>query len=510
MFTINPLLRTDSYKLSHKDMYPEGMTNLYSNFTARGSRIEGVNHTVHFGLQAFLTDLRDDFEAFFAADKDTVVEDYRANTASFVNPGFSVEMVADLHDLGYLPLRFSGLPEGTLVPIKVPSLTVENTHDDFAWLVNYFETNLSASIWHPSTSATTAWDMRRTLDKAAAETSSAPEAVDFQLHDFSYRGMENWLAAAASSAGHLLSFFGSDVVPVIGYVNHYYPGEDNGLIAASVPATEHSVMCAGGKVNELETIRRLLTLYPTGILSVVCDTWDFFYVLTVILPQLKDEILARDGKLVIRPDSGDPADIVCGTIHNPTVIQVSADNFMTVDGGSETPEERGAIELLWDTFGGSTNDKGYRELDSHIGLIYGDSITKARLIDINARLQTKGFASTNWVAGVGSYTYQYVTRDTFGSAMKATEAGFGEERVNIFKDPKTDNGLKKSATGRLSVRYKADGSIYLTDKATPEEEAVSLIQPVWENGKFLKTYSYAEVRANLKRTTGILERNGSI
>ena len=111
MLTINPLLKTDSYKLSHKDMYPEGTTNLYSNYTSRGSRIAGVNHTVHFGLQAFLTDLQDDFEIFFDADVYTVVEDYRRNTSSFVNPGFSVEEVGDLHDLGYLPLRFSGLPE---------------------------------------------------------------------------------------------------------------------------------------------------------------------------------------------------------------------------------------------------------------------------------------------------------------------------------------------------------------------------------------------------------------
>lgn len=502
MFTINPLLRTDSYKLSHRDMYPEGTTNLYSNFTNRGSRIPGVNHVVNFGLQAFLTDLQDDFEAFFAADRDAVVEDYRKNTASFVSPGFSVDMVSDLHDLGYLPLCFSAVREGTLVPIKVPTLTIESTHPDFAWLVNYFETDLSASIWHPSTSATTAWDMRRVLDKAAAETSSAPEAVDFQLHDFSYRGMENWRAAAASSAGHLLSFFGSDVVPAVPWVNHYYPGEDNGLIAASVPATEHSVMCAGGKDDELETFRRLLSLYPEGILSVVSDTWDFWYVLTVILPQLKDEIMARNGKLVIRPDSGDPADIVCGT--DPLFPMFYHEH------ASDKPEQAGAIELLWETFGGTVNDKEFKELDPHIGLIYGDSITKARLIDINTRLAAKGFASTNWVAGVGSYTYQMVTRDTFGSAVKATEVEINGERHNIFKSPKTDSGLKKSATGRLAVLSKMSGELYLVEKATPEQEDNSLIQPVWQDGKFIRRQSFAEVRETLKRSTAILERANAL
>jgi nicotinic acid phosphoribosyltransferase len=500
MFTINPLLKTDSYKLSHKDMYPEGLENVYSNFTSRGSRIPGVNHTVNFGLQYFLTDLQSDFEALFAADKDDVVADYKKNTSTFVSPGFSVEELEDLHDLGYLPLRFSQLPEGTLVPIKVPAITIESTHKDFAWLVNYFETNLSATIWHPSTSATTAWDMRRTLDYAAAMTGGAEEAVDFQLHDFSYRGMENWQAAAASSAGHLLSFLGSDVVPVVPWVNHYYPGEDNGLIAASVPATEHSVMCAGGKDGEKETIRRLLKTYPDGILSIVMDTWDLFYVLTVILPELKDEIMSRNGKLVVRPDSGDPADIVCGTMEYSEDLELAY----------RTASYKGAIEILWETFGGTVNEIGFKELDSHIGLIYGDSITKDRLKDINGRLARKGFASTNWVAGVGSYTYQMVTRDTFGSAVKATQVTIKGEVRNIFKDPATDNGLKKSATGRLSVQYKANGELYLTDRATPEQEAASLIQPVWENGKFLKTQSFANVRAELRRHTEILTRAGKL
>lgn len=505
MFTINPLLRTDSYKLSHIFMYPEGLENVYSNYTNRGSRIEGVNHVVHFGLQAYLTNLQEDFEAFFNAPKEVVVEEYRQTVSSFVSPGFSVQHIADLHDLGYVPVRFSGVPEGTLVPIKVPSLTIESTHKDFAWLVNYFETDLSASIWHPSTVATIAWDLRRVLEKAAALTGGPKEAVDFQLHDFSYRGHTNYLSAAAAGAGHLLSFFGSDVVPAVPFVNKYYPGEENGLIAASVPATEHSVMCMGGEEDELETFRRLLKTYPSGILSVVSDTWDFFKVLTEYLPALKDEIMARDGKLVIRPDSGDPADIVCGLNTNGKVLW---DN--DIADIRETPAFKGAIELLWDVFGGTVNEAGFKELDPHIGLIYGDSITKDRMIDINARLYHKGFASTNWVAGVGSYSYQYNTRDTFGSAVKATEGVVDGERRNIKKNPKTDSGLKKSATGRLAVLHQANGNLYLVEKATPEQEADSLIQPVWENGKFIRTYSFAGVRANLKRWTGILERNGSL
>lgn len=495
--TINPLLKTDSYKLSHIHMYPEGTTNVYSNFTNRGSRVPGVNHVVNFGLQAYLTDLTEEWDAFFAAPKAEVFADYKKNTSTFVSPGFDYSHIDALHDLGYLPLRFSQVPEGTLVPIKVPSVTIESTHEKFFWLVNYVESNLSASIWHPSTSATNAWNLRREFNRAAVETASDLSATNFQMHDFSYRGMENWLAAAASSAGHCLSSFGTDTVPVIGYVNHYYPG-DNGDVAFSVPASEHSVMCAGGEDDELETFDRLLTIFPEGILSVVSDTWDFFGVLTEILPQLKDKIMARGGKLVIRPDSGNPADIICGTVPATRLLP---------DG---TPEQKGAIEVLWDLFGGTTNDKGFKELDPHIGLIYGDGMYLDRVKEINARLRAKGFASTNWVAGVGSYTYQYVTRDTFASAVKATQVTINGETRDIFKNPKTDDGTKKSATGRLAVLSYADGTLYLVEKATPEQEAASLIQPVWENGKFVKTYSYADVRANLARWTDILERNGSI
>lgn len=517
MFILNPLLKTDSYKLSHRIMYPEGTTNVYSNYTNRSSRIDGINHVVHFGLQAYLTDLQEDYERFFAAPKEQVVEEYRQNTSTFVSPGFSLEMVEDLHDLGYLPVEFKAVKEGTLVPIKVPTLTIESTHPKFAWVVNYLETNLSASIWHPSTVATIAWDLRRQFDKAAEQTSSTPEATDFQLHDFSYRGQVNWLAAATSGAAHLLSSFGTDSVPSIGYVNHYYPG-DNGLVGASVPATEHSVMCAGGKESELETFDRLLDLFPDGILSVVSDTWDFYKVLTEYLPQLKDKIMAREGKLVIRPDSGDPADIICGLntngnhvwdAGNSKYLSFYDEDNNLVTGKTETPEEKGAIEILWDLFGGTVNDKGYKELDSHIGLIYGDSMNRARIIDINNRLASKGFASTNWVAGVGSYAYQMNTRDTFGSAVKATEVENNGVRYNIFKNPKTDNGVKKSATGRLAVIHE-NGTLKLIEKATPEQEAMSELKSVWKDGKFVRTQTFADVRETLARNTAVLIKNGQI
>jgi nicotinamide phosphoribosyltransferase len=258
-------------------------------------------------------------------------------------------------------------------------------------------------------------------------------------------------------------------------------------------------MCAGGEEDEIETFRRLLKQFPEGILSVVSDTWDFFRVLTVILPQLKDEIMSRNGKLVIRPDSGDPADIVCGTWTAPTPEDLT----------SGTPEQQGAIQILWNLFGGTENEKGFKELDSHIGLIYGDGMYKARIQDINERLAAKGFASTNWVAGIGSYSYQMMTRDNLSSAVKATYAIVNGVGRNLFKNPKTDDGTKKSATGKIAVSTDPrTGEFKLIEKAEPWQIENSRIQPVWENGKFIRESSFADVRRTLWTNTALLERTG--
>jgi len=321
--------------------------------------------------------------------------------------------------------------------------TVENTRPEFFWVTNYIETMLSNVIWKACTSATTAYHFRKTLEAAARATGGDSRFIDWQGHDFSFRGMSGVEDAALSGAGHLLSFTGTDTVPAIQLLDRYYPGADNGLVGGSVAATEHSVMCAGGQDNELKTFGHLLDVYPSGILSVVSDTWDLWKVLAYTLPQLKERIMARPGKLVIRPDSGNPADILCGT---------AKPEIMTADFRPERDARyAGVVESLWNTFGGTINGSGYKVLDSHIGAIYGDSINRERAIEITDRLAAKGFASTNVVFGCGSYNYQYVTRDTFGFAMKATWAQVSGVEHQLFKDPVTDDGTKRSARGRLAA-----------------------------------------------------------
>jgi nicotinamide phosphoribosyltransferase len=247
-------------------------------------------------------------------------------------------------------------------------------------------------------------------------------------------------------------------------------------------------MCAGGKEDEVETFRRLLETYPAGILSVVSDTWDLWKVCTEHVVTLKDEIMARDGKLVIRPDSGNPVDILCGSI---------TPDMASYEDRHKQPQYKGVIELLWDVFGGTVNAQGYKVLDSHIGAIYGDSITIARADEICARLEAKGFASTNVVLGIGSFTYQYNTRDTFGFAMKATYVDVNGEGREIFKDPITDDGTKKSATGLLHVT-KANNEYMLVDKVSWAEEDGGELQVIYHNGQFENQTTLTEIKNRLK------------
>jgi len=482
--------------------------------------MKGVDSIVFFGLQHFVHKyLQGKFQTdFFDRKWEDVEEEYKfaINT--------STEHIKALHELGYLPIQIKAVPEGTRVPIRVPCMTIRNTKSEFYWLTNYLETLLSCQMWQPITSATIAAEYWKILSKYAKETTGSDDGVQWQGHDFSMRGMSSVESGILSGMGHLTSFTGTDCIPAIYALRKSYKGE--GLIGGSVPATEHSVMCMGTKDDEVGTFSKLLDLYPTGILSVVSDTWDLWKVLTEYLPALKEKILGRDGKLVIRPDSGDPVDIICGLTENQYVID--RDDQIH-------PSEsirKGVVELLWDTFGGTVNKQGYKVLDSHIGAIYGDSITLERAEQICERLKAKGFASTNVVLGVGSFTYQYNTRDTFGFAVKATYGECWESPCNglrcyenedifndtgldidmctdgcvraqpvgreIWKDPITDDGTKKSLKGLIRVERNVLGDLVAFDQQTWEQEGKGMLETVYLDGKIVKEYSLEEIRKHIK------------
>ena len=486
---LNPATAIDGYKVDHRRQYPNNTEIVFSNLTARTTRREYTDHMVFFGLQYFIKSflIKSWNEDFFQQPKEEVIRRFSRRINNYLGPNqVGTQHISDLHDLGYLPIKIMALPEGTVYPLRVPCLVIFNTDERFFWLTNYLETILSANVWGMCTSATTAHQYKKILTAYALETDGNTEFVNWQGHDFSFRGMFGAEAAAMSGAAHLLSFTGTDTIPAIDFLEDYYGANSNlELVGGSVAATEHSVMCAGGMENELETFRRLIQdVYPTGIVSIVSDSWDFWQVMTDFTVKLKAQILAREGKVVFRPDTGCPVKMICG---DPEAQPHSA-------------EYKGAIECLWDVFGGTTTQQGYKLLDSHVGLIYGDSITIERAEAICAGLKVKGFASTNVVFGIGSYTYQYVTRDTDGYAVKATFAKVAGEQREIFKAPKTGDGTKNSAKGLVAVYKNTQGEFYLKDQVSWNEVNHCELIPVFENGTLLNEVTLAEIRKRLGAT----------
>lgn len=490
---INPLNAIDFYKADHRRQYPVGTEYVYANFTPRSSRLAKMlpdfdDKIVFFGLQGFIKHFLIETwnEGFFNQAKAKVVAAYKRRMDNALGEGaVPVEHIEALHDLGYLPLKIKALPEGSRVNIKVPVLTIINTDPNFFWLTNYIETVLSAELWKSCTTASIAYEYKRLLTQYAEKTGAPLDFVAVQGHDFSSRGMSGIYDAAQSGVGHLTSFIGTDSVASIDYAEEYYNA--TGIVGVSVPATEHSVMCMGSEESEIETFRRLICeLYPAGVVSIVSDTWDFWRVITEFSVELKAEILKRQpnalglAKVVFRPDSGDPVKIICG---DP-------------DAERDSPAYKGAVQCLWEIFGGTETAQGYKVLNERVGLIYGDSITLERAQNILKGLEAKGFASNNLVFGIGSYTYNYLTRDSFGFAVKATWGQVNGVGRELFKDPVTDSGVKKSAKGLLRVEQTENG-FELFDQQSFEQEKMGALQTVFENGQLLRECSLDQIRERL-------------
>lgn len=488
---LNPLTAIDFYKSDHRRQYPPATTEVYSNLTprsfglAKGSKIKFDKAIIFFGLGYFIKSFLIETwnNNFFAKEKKLVISEYKKRMDNSLGKNvFPLFHIEALHDIGYLPIKIKALEEGSKVPVGVPVLTIVNTHPNFFWLTNYLETVLLSYIWKASTVATLAYEYKKLLIKYALQTGSNVELVDFQGHDFSFRGLSGPYDAALSGAAHLTSFKGTDTVPAIDLLERYYNADTTKeIIGCSVPATEHSVMSMGTEEGEFKTYKRLISeLYPNGIVSIVSDTWNIWRVLTEYLPQLKNEIMSRNGKVVIRPDSGDPLRIITGDPSLP----------------KNSPEGMGVIGCLWHIFGGTLNDKKYKILDPHIGIIYGDSMTIDLAKKILDLMKQKGYASENIVFGIGAHSYQYLTRDSLGFAMKSTSGMVNNIRRNISKRPVTDSGLKKSATGLLRVE-KQNGKLICYDNQTEEQEKLGLLREVFKDGKIIKESSLTKIRKRI-------------
>ncbi len=528
---VNAMLLTDGYKLGHITMYPKGITKLYSNFTPRSNKHfqQADKGAVVFGVQYFIKKyLVDEFNAtFFNRPKNEVVEEYATLLKNFLGDTVANQIgtkhIEQLHDLGYLPITIKSLPEGEYCPLNVPMLTITNTHKDFAWLTNYLETLLSNALWKPINSATVADVFKRELIRHAVTTGFYNEkdtsTIDFLCHDFSMRGMSGVEDTIVSGMGHLTSFAGSESVPAIIGANYYYKSGLN--CASTIPATEHSIECANavgldGKPDDEVYFKEMLERFPNGFISIVSDGFDYWKMIEEIVPKYKEQILNRDGRVVIRPDSGDPVDIICGLNSRTDLEFTKGVNCMHYrQKGSKDAEFStcsmgeyyGTYEYLYNIFGGTINPHGFKVMDSHIGLIYGDAINMKRQKEIYARLEKKDFAATNLVLGIGSFTYQCVTRDNLGLAMKATyceleqvdeQGNTTTVKKNIYKDPKTVVGMpKKSLKGLLCVDATNDSDAVtycVRDEVTEQDEQDGALEVVFTNGKITKETTLDEIR----------------
>lgn len=534
MKNLSPLLSTDYYKTVHHNAYKDKLEKLTSYWTPRMTRIKEIDKIVMFGLQAFIKEsLIDRFNKdFFERPLEDVITEYKRIVSCTMGSEYAdTKHIEQLHKLGYLPIEIKAISEGVKVPVKVPMFSITNTDNRFAWLVNYLETYMSCNVWQPMTSASIANRFMEIVSEYYEKTGCERD-VRTACGDFSMRGMSSEDSACKSSAGHLLSFTSTATIPVVNWLEQFYNADvEKELICRGTPSTEHSVMCTYGR-DELECFRHLITeAFPKGNLSIVGDTYDYWNILTDILPQLKEDIMARDGKVIIRGDSGDPVDIICGEnvktfetendflwftkdksckFYGQIVYVEEIKKYFTFTNESrwintDRPSEvRGTVEILWELFGGHINEKGYKVLDTHIGTIYGDGITLERCKLICERLESKGFATENVTFGVGSYSYQYTTRDTFGFALKATDSIIDGIETPIYKDPKTDTGNFKKSQRGLCIVYKGeDGKITFEDGLTHEtyagrkNQVGDLLEPVFRNSKLLKVHTLAEIRERL-------------
>ena len=494
---IMSMLLSDSYKHTHMRMYPKNLTKLVSYLTPRKNMSPEFPNMVFFGLQAFIKQyLVDNFTTQFF---NKPIGDVKAEYELYMDLQLGIEncewdKIEALHKLGYLPIEIRALPEGSIVNMGIPVVEMTNTHPDFAWVVQFIECMLQAELWAPCAYATIGKAYHDLAAKYYEETTDGADPF-MAMSDFGMRGMSCLEDSIRTSASWLLSFNKTSTIPALPYIDEYYYAKcaKNGIGKGAV-STEHSVMGANYAIDgdEITFVKRLLTeLYPNTSFSMVSDTYDYWNMVENIIPACKKEIMAHNGKLLIRPDSGDMVDISIRT-----------------------------IEKLWETFGGTVNLKGYKVLDPHIGLIYGDGCTLDRVAEIYDILQQRGFAANNVVFGVGAFCFHalpgfkkptIITRDTFGMAMKATYGEFGDKKLFIYKDPKTDEGnLKKSHKGCCRV-IRVYGNNFDFDNRTERNahfecmdqyqgwisNHTTALEPVFKDGKITKFQDFMDIRRRM-------------
>jgi len=453
-------------------MYPTNTEFVYSYFEARpGSEFD---KTTFFGLQYLIKNwLEGEVVTTEGIDKaEKLANRHFGNDKIFNRARW--DYIVEKHN-GRLPVEICAVPEGSVIPINNVMMTVVNTDPECYWLTNHLET-LLCQVWYPSTVATKSRATKEMFEKYLEQTSDNKDGIDFMLHDFGMRGVSSMESAGIGGAGHLLNFLGTDTVIAMEYIEEYYGGIETGF---SVPATEHSVMTARGEAGEVEVIEQLLQNHPTGILSVVSDSYDIYRCVDEYYGvKFKEQILARDGKFVVRPDSGDPVEVVCGNLKDY----------------STTLQEEGLLRILWRRFSGTLNSKGYKVLNPKIGLIWGDGIDIDGIEAVLKGARAIGFDISNLVFGQGGGLLQKLNRDTQRFAFKSSAQKVkGEEWKDIFKDPLDSS--KKSKRGKLALMKSKDGE-YMTTRLTTNNIKHDVMHCVFKDGTLMVDYDFDEVKGN--------------
>lgn len=453
----NIILQTDSYKPTHYKGYPSDLQQVHSYLESRGGKFDS---TLFFGLQYVLkhsligpvvTQAKiDEAAALFAK--------HYGSDKVFNREGW--EYILNRHG-GFLPLLIRAVPEGSLIPTHNVLMTIENTDTGVPWLTNYVESVLLQSIWYGTTVATLSYNMKQMILKYLEETGD-PSLIDFKLHDFGFRGVSSTESAGLGGAAHLVNFLGTDTLPALLTAREYYGADVCGF---SIPASEHSTICAWGKDRETQAYENMLDQYPEGLVAVVSDSYDIYNACENIWGgTLREKVLSRNGTLVIRPDSGDPQIVLPKVLH-----------------------------ILRKKFGGHENSKGFFVLNPKVRVIWGDGINFESTKVLLEAVKQAGFSVDNIALGMGGALLQQVNRDTQKFAIKCSSVTVDSIERPVSKDPVTDSG-KKSKAGKQML-YKAGGEYYTAPEGSPGEPA--LVDVFW-NGKLTEEYTLDQVKKNLK------------
>ena len=460
----NILLNTDSYKVSMFKQYPAGTTGVYSYIESRGGRYDS---TVFFGLQAFIKEYL--LEPITQADIDIADEILTLHGEPFNRAGW--QYILDKHN-GYLPVVIRAVAEGTVVPVKNVLATIENTDPECFWLTTWLETSLLRAIWYPTTVATQSKFIKNIITDYL-EKSGDPSTIDFKLHDFGARGVSSMESASIGGAAHLVNFMGTDTISGVLYAREFY---NAGIAGFSIPAAEHSTITSWGRANEVKAYSNMVAQFASGpgaLLAVVSDSYDIYEACRMWGTELKQQVINSGATVVIRPDSGDPVEVL------PKMFNILAD-----------------------TFGYTTNAKGYKVLNN-VRLLWGDGINQLSIQSIlRVVVDMHGYSADNIAFGMGGALLQQLDRDTQKFAMKCSAAEINGEWVDVFKDPITDR-VKASKKGRVTLWTSGGEYVSAVHQPTGWTDRgmawLPALEEVYRDGRLVKEITFEQVRANASK-----------